>query len=67
KLMDFIHAIEDATGKKAKINMMPLQPGDVPKTWADVGDLVSDLEYKPDTSVKDGIRNFVKWFVDRLS
>ena len=67
KLLDFIKAIEEATGKKAKMNMMPIQPGDVPATFADVNDLVRDLEYKPDTSVKEGIRNFVKWFVDRLS
>ncbi|GAH10790.1 unnamed protein product, partial [marine sediment metagenome] len=67
KLLDFIKAIEETTGKKAKMNMMPIQPGDVPATFADVNDLVRDLEYKPDTSVKEGIRNFVKWFVDRLS
>jgi UDP-glucuronate 4-epimerase len=67
KLLDFIKAIEEATGKKAKMNMKPIQPGDVPATYADVNDLVRDFEYKPDTSVKEGIRNFVKWFVDRLS
>jgi len=67
KLLDFIKAIEEATGKKAKMNKMPIQPGDVPATFADVNDLVRDLEYKPDTSVKEGIRNFVNWFADRLS
>jgi len=63
KLLDFIKAIEEATGKKAKMNKMPIQPGDVPATFADVNDLVRDYEYRPDTSVKEGIRNFVKWFV----
>lgn len=53
--MDFIKAIEEAAGKKAKMNMMPIQPGDVPATFADINDLVKDLEYKPDTSVKEGI------------
>lgn len=62
KLLDFIEAIEEATGKKAIKKLMPIQPGDVIKTWADVSALVKDFNYKPDTSVKEGIRNFVDWF-----
>lgn len=61
-LMDFIAAIENAIGKKAVMNMMPLQPGDVPATWADVTDLVEDLGYKPDTPIEEGVGNFVKWY-----
>ncbi|MBW8014722.1 MAG: NAD-dependent epimerase [Planctomycetes bacterium] len=61
-LMDFIAAIENAIGKKAVMNMMPLQPGDVPATWADVTDLVDDLGYKPDTSIEEGVEKFVKWY-----
>jgi len=62
KLMDFIEAIEDAIGKKAKKNMLPIQPGDVPATYADVSDLVEDLGYKPQTSVRDGVEAFIKWY-----
>jgi UDP-glucuronate 4-epimerase len=62
RLMDFIKAIEETLGKKAIMNMCPLQPGDVRKTWADVDDLVKDFNYTPDTSVKEGISAFVKWF-----
>ncbi len=62
KLMDFIEAIENAIGKKAVKNMMPIQPGDVPATYANVDDLVRDLGYKPDTPIEKGIENFVKWY-----
>ena len=62
KLMDFIHAIEKATGKTAQKNMLPLQPGDVPSTYADVSDLVEDLGYKPATPVEEGIKKFVAWY-----
>ncbi len=62
KLMDFIEAIEKAIGKTAIKNMLPLQMGDVPATWADVTDLVEDLDYKPNTSIQDGIDRFVKWY-----
>ncbi|MCF7956295.1 MAG: NAD-dependent epimerase [Phycisphaerae bacterium] len=61
-LMDFIAAIENAIGKKATMNMLPLQPGDVPATWADVTDLVEDLGYKPDTSIEEGVGKFVEWY-----
>jgi len=62
KLMEFIEAIENALGKKAKKNLMPIQPGDVPATYADVTDLIEDVGYKPNTSIQEGINNFVKWF-----
>ena len=64
KLMDFIEAIEKKLGKKAKKNMLPLQPGDVPSTYADVKDLVEDLGYKPSTSIQEGIDNFIDWYID---
>jgi len=62
QLMDFIEAIEKALGKKAQKNMLPIQPGDVPATWADVADLVEDLGYRPDTPVQEGIERFTKWY-----
>ena len=62
KLMDFIEAIENALGKKIQKNMMPLQAGDVPATYANVDDLVRHLDYKPSTSVQKGIDNFVAWY-----
>jgi len=56
--------LEDCLGKKAEKNMLPLQPGDVPDTYANVDDLVNDMGYKPNTRVEDGIRNFVEWYKD---
>jgi UDP-glucuronate 4-epimerase len=64
KLMDFIEAIEESTGKSAKKNLMPLQPGDVFKTWADTTDLEADTGYKPDTPIKEGVNKFVTWYLD---
>lgn len=62
RLMDFIDAIENAVGKKALKNFMPMQPGDVPATWADVNDLVKDLGYAPGVDVREGVRRFVEWY-----
>jgi UDP-glucuronate 4-epimerase len=62
KLMDFIEIIEQTVGKKAIKNFMPLQPGDVYKTYADVTPLIEELGYKPDTPVEYGVREFVQWF-----
>lgn len=62
KLMDFITAIENELGIEAKKEMMPIQPGDVPATFADVDDLVRDLGYKPETSIEEGIKAFISWF-----
>ncbi len=62
ELMDFIKALEEALGKKAKLNLLPMQPGDVPATYADVDDLMRDVGFAPKTSINDGIRNFVDWY-----
>ncbi len=62
ELMDFIKAIEKATGKTAEKNMLPIQPGDVPATWADTTDLERDLDYRPDTPVEVGVARFVSWY-----
>ena len=62
KLTDFIEAIEKALGIKAQKNLLPIQPGDVEKTWADVSGLQNDVNYKPDTSIEEGVNNFVKWY-----
>ena len=60
--MDYIHALEKALGKKAKINFLPLQPGDVPDTFANVDNLIKKFNYKPSTPVVEGITNFVEWY-----
>lgn len=62
KLMDFIEAIENKLGKKARKNLLPIQPGDVPATWADVSSLEEDLGYRPRTSIQEGIDRFVEWY-----
>ncbi len=62
RLLDFIHAIEKYTGKKAIMDLQPIQPGDVEKTWADVNDLIRNFDYKPDTPVDEGIKRFVEWY-----
>jgi len=62
QLMDYIDALEKALGKKAKINFLPLQPGDVPDTYANVDNLVKDFNYKPSTSINVGVSNFIKWY-----
>jgi len=62
KLMDFIRAIEEATGKKAIIEYMPMQAGDVKKTWAEVKGLVKGYTYSPNTPIEKGINNFNNWF-----
>lgn len=61
-LMDFIEAIEEKLGKKAEKNMMPLQPGDVVETNADVADLKAELDYNPDTDIKVGVARFIDWY-----
>ena len=62
KLMDFINTLEDSLGMKAELNHMPIQPGDVTKTWANVDNLINDFDYSPKTSLKDGISQFVNWY-----
>ena len=63
-LSRYIEVLEDCLGKKAIKNMLPLQPGDVPDTWADVEDLVADVGYRPNTPVEVGVRRFVDWYLD---
>jgi len=66
KLMDFIHALEDTLGKKALIEFLPMQAGDVPKTWADVGNLSANWLYSPETDFRLGIEKFCIWYKKSL-
>ncbi|MEY8191259.1 NAD-dependent epimerase [Peribacillus simplex] len=61
-LMEFINAIEEKLGIEAKKEFLPLQAGDVPETYADVEDLYRDINFKPQTDIKDGISNFIDWY-----
>jgi len=62
ELMDYIEAIEDSLNLKAEKELLPLQPGDVPNTFADVSELERDFDFKPKTPVKEGVKNFIKWY-----
>ncbi len=62
ELLEYIAALEDALGMKAEKNLLPMQPGDVPATWADVDDLIRDVDFKPAMEVREGIRRFVAWY-----
>jgi len=64
ELSRFIEVLEDCLGRKAEKNYLPLQPGDVPATYANVQDLIDDVGYQPATPVETGIRNFVDWYRD---
>jgi UDP-glucuronate 4-epimerase len=64
ELMRYIEIIEECVGKKAEMNMLPLQPGDVPATYADVDALIKDVDYKPNTSIEEGVAKFVEWYRD---
>ena len=64
KLLDFIEAIEDSLGKNAKKIMLPMQAGDVEKTWANVDALIEDYAYQPNTPVKKGVKKFVDWYLE---
>jgi UDP-glucuronate 4-epimerase len=63
-LMEYIGLLEKYMGREAEKNMLPLQPGDVPDTWADVEDLARDVGYRPSTPVDEGVKNFVDWFLE---
>lgn len=63
-LMDFIHAIEASLGKKAQLNLLPLQKGDVYETWADTKELIRDYDFSPAISLETGVENSVKWYCD---
>jgi len=64
ELMDYIDTLEKFLGKKVEKNLLPLQPGDVPDTYADVEALVKDVGYKPNTTIDQGIEKFVAWYKD---
>jgi len=67
KLLDFINEIETNLDKVASKDMLPMQPGDVERTWADVDDLIKDYDYRPNTSIKVGVKSFIDWFKDYYS
>lgn len=62
ELMKFIRTLEECLGRKAKMNLLPMQPGDVPATWADVDDLMREVGFKPQTPLSTGIARFVEWY-----
>src|SRR5210317_189486 len=64
ELMDYIGAIEKHLGKEAEKNLLPLQPGDVPDTWADTQALADDVGYQPSTPIETGVKNFVEWYLE---
>ncbi|EHL72237.1 NAD-dependent epimerase [Bacillus smithii] len=64
QLNDFIQVLEKHLGKKAIKKLLPIQPGDVPETFADIDELVKDIDYKPQVSIEEGIEKFVEWFKD---
>lgn len=64
ELMSFIETLERFLGKSVEKNLLPMQPGDVPDTYADVEALISDVGYKPNTSIEQGIEQFVKWYLE---
>lgn len=63
-LLRYIEVLEECLGKKAKMNLLPMQPGDVPDTYADVDALMQDVGYKPGTPVEVGVKHFVAWYLD---
>jgi UDP-glucuronate 4-epimerase len=67
ELMDYIAALEKALGKTAEIQFLPMQPGDVPDTYADVVDLVEKFEYQPSTQVLEGVQRFVEWYKNKIN
>jgi UDP-glucuronate 4-epimerase len=64
ELMRYIEVIEECVGRKAEKNLLPLQPGDVPDTYADAEDLARDVGYQPSTPIEVGVRKFVDWYID---
>ncbi|MFZ3100868.1 MAG: hypothetical protein WA113_01415 [Desulfitobacteriaceae bacterium] len=62
KLMDFIQTLEQCLGKEAKKEYLPMQPGDVYQTYADVTELMNDFGFKPSTSIAEGLARFVEWY-----
>lgn len=66
-LLRFIEVIEECLGKQAEKNLLPMQPGDVPTTYADVTDLMNDVGFKPETPIEVGIQRFVDWYREYYS
>ncbi len=64
ELMRYIEVIEECVGRKAEKNLLPLQAGDVPDTYADTEDLACDVGYQPNTPIEVGVKNFVDWYID---
>jgi len=64
KLMDFVTEIEKNLGIPAQLNLMPMQPGDIPKSHADVENLIEEFDYAPQHSIQHGIKNFIDWYLD---
>ena len=64
KLMDFIKTIEEVVGKSFEMELLPIQPGDVPQTYAHMDDFVAAFDYKPETTIRSGIERFLQWYVD---
>ena len=64
ELMRYIEVIEECLGREAEKNLLPLQPGDVPDSFADTEDLVQDVGYQPNTPIEVGVKNFVDWYLD---
>jgi UDP-glucuronate 4-epimerase len=62
ELLDFIREMEKNLGKEAKLEMMDMQPGDVTATWADVDMLIRNFNYKPETTIQEGVKNFADWY-----
>jgi UDP-glucuronate 4-epimerase len=62
ELIYFIEVLENCLGKKAEKNLLPIQLGDVPATYANVDDLKKDVGFKPTTSIEDGVKKFVDWY-----
>ncbi len=62
ELMRFIKVLEDCLGLKAEMELMPIQAGDVPSTYADVDDLMKEVDFKPATTIEEGIQRFVTWY-----
>ena len=60
--MRYIEILEQCLGKTAEKNLLPLQAGDVPATYADVDDLIADVDYQPDTPIEVGVARFVEWY-----
>lgn len=64
ELRRYIEVLEQCLGRKAELNLLPLQPGDVPDTWADIQDLTEIIGYRPATTVEEGVSKFVEWYLD---